>query len=141
MFRVIRHVLTGAALAATTTGAIALTAEPAFAIGPATVTKSGTVLTVTATSNSGAGCAGGVTRQSDPLDRRCGIEGEGDPLRIPIKKPAHGELTVDHQAYNAVHGALRCLIWRAFLSRGRVKRCPWPSPWAPLRSPDATLGW
>src|SRR6201989_2001186 len=28
----------------------------------------------------------------------------------------------------------------AVLSRGRVKRCPWPSPWAPLRSPDATLG-
>ena len=28
----------------------------------------------------------------------------------------------------------------AVLSRGVGKRCPWPSPWAPLRSPDATLG-
>jgi hypothetical protein len=50
MFRKIqlRHALTAAAFAATATGAIALTAEPAFAIGPATVTKSGTVLTLTA---------------------------------------------------------------------------------------------
>ena len=38
---------------------------------------------------------------------------EADLLRIPIKKPAHGELTVDQQAYNAVHGALRCLGERA----------------------------
>ena len=38
-----------------------------------------------------------------------GYEGEADLLRIPIKKPAHGELTVDQQAYNAVHGALRRL--------------------------------
>jgi len=44
----LRHALTAAALAATATGAIALAAEPAFAIGPATVTKSGTVLTLTA---------------------------------------------------------------------------------------------
>ena len=28
----------------------------------------------------------------------------------------------------------------AVLSRGVGKRCPWPSPWAPLRSPDAMLG-
>ena len=50
MFRMIciRHALVGAALAAATTGAHALVAEPAFAIGPATVTKSGTVLTLTA---------------------------------------------------------------------------------------------
>ena len=50
MFRTIRfrRALTTAALVATATGAIALTAEPAFAIGPATVTKSGTVLTLTA---------------------------------------------------------------------------------------------
>ena len=50
MFRKIsfRHALTAAALTAAATGAIALTAEPAFAIGPATVTKSGTVLTLTA---------------------------------------------------------------------------------------------
>jgi len=28
------------------------------------------------------------------------------------------------------------LIWRVVLSRGRVKRRPRPSPWAPLRLPD-----
>jgi hypothetical protein len=42
-----------------------------------------------------------------------GYEGEADLLRIPIKKPAQGELTVDQQAYNAVHGALRYLGERA----------------------------
>ncbi len=42
-----------------------------------------------------------------------GYEGEADLLRIPIKKPAGGELTADQQAYNAVHGALRCLGERA----------------------------
>jgi hypothetical protein len=42
-----------------------------------------------------------------------GNEGEADLLRIPIKKPADGELTVDQQASNAVHGALRCLGERA----------------------------
>jgi hypothetical protein len=42
-----------------------------------------------------------------------GYEGEADLLRIPIKKPAAAELTADQQAYNAVHGALRCLGERA----------------------------
>ena len=42
-----------------------------------------------------------------------GYEGEADLLRIPIKKPAGGKLTCDQQAYNAVHGALRCLGERA----------------------------
>jgi len=42
-----------------------------------------------------------------------GYEGEADLLRIPIKKTAHGELTVDQQTYNTVHGALRCLGERA----------------------------
>ncbi len=42
-----------------------------------------------------------------------GYEREADLLRIPIKKTAHGELTVDQQTYNAVHGALRCLGERA----------------------------
>ena len=42
-----------------------------------------------------------------------GYEGEAETLRIPIKKPAGGALTVDQQAYNAVHGALRCLGERA----------------------------
>jgi hypothetical protein len=32
------------------------------------------------------------------------------------------------------------LIWRPVLSRGRVKRCPWPSPWAPLRIAGRDVG-
>jgi hypothetical protein len=42
-----------------------------------------------------------------------GYEAEASILRIPIKKPADGELTVDQQAYNTVHGALRYLGERA----------------------------
>jgi DDE superfamily endonuclease len=42
-----------------------------------------------------------------------GYEGEPDILTIPFKKPKSGTLTVDQQAYNAVHGALRCLGERA----------------------------
>jgi hypothetical protein len=38
-----------------------------------------------------------------------GYEGEPDIFKIPFKKPQSGELTIDQQAYNAVHGALRCL--------------------------------
>jgi hypothetical protein len=34
---------------------------------------------------------------------------EAEALRIPIKKTAGRDLTCDQQAYNAVHGALRCL--------------------------------
>jgi hypothetical protein len=61
-----------------------------------------------------------------------GYEGEADLLRIPIKKPGDGELTVDQQAYNAVHGALRCLGERAnsllkttFKALRRWRGCPW----------------
>jgi hypothetical protein len=61
-----------------------------------------------------------------------GYEGEADILRIPIKKPAGGELTADQQAYNAVHGALRCLGERAnsllktsFKALRRWRGCPW----------------
>ena len=42
-----------------------------------------------------------------------GYEGEAGAFRIPVKKAAGTELTVDQQAYNAVHGALRCLGERA----------------------------
>jgi hypothetical protein len=42
-----------------------------------------------------------------------GYEGEPDIFKIPFKKPKNGELTVDQQAYNAIHGALRCLGERA----------------------------
>ena len=61
-----------------------------------------------------------------------GYEGEADLLRIPIKKPTGGELTPDQQAYNAVHGALRCLGERAnsllktsFKALRRWRGCPW----------------
>ena len=61
-----------------------------------------------------------------------GYEGEADLLRIPIKKTAHGELTVDQQTYNTVHGALRCLGERAnsllkttFKALRRWRGCPW----------------
>jgi len=60
-----------------------------------------------------------------------GYEGEADLLRIPIKKPVHGELTADQQAYNAIHGALRCLGERAnsllkttFKALRRYRGCP-----------------
>ena len=60
-----------------------------------------------------------------------GYEGEADLLRIPIKKTAHGELTVDQQTYNTVHGALRCLGERAnsllkttFKALRRWRGCP-----------------
>ena len=60
-----------------------------------------------------------------------GYEGEAEILRIPIKKPTGGELTVDQQAYNAVHGALRCLGERAnsllkttFKALRRYRGCP-----------------
>ena len=43
-----RPALSAAAVAATAVAAVVLSAGPAFAIGPATVTKSGTVLTLTA---------------------------------------------------------------------------------------------
>ena len=61
-----------------------------------------------------------------------GYEGEAELLQIPIKKPAGGVLTVDEQAYNAVHGALRALGERAnsllkttFKALRRWRGCPW----------------
>lgn len=60
-----------------------------------------------------------------------GYEGEADLLRVPIKKPARATLTADQQAYNAVHGALRCLGERAnsllknFKALRRWRGCPW----------------
>ena len=63
---------------------------------------------------------------------RPGLRRRGRPAAHPIKKPAHGELTVDQQAYNAVHGALRCLGERAnsllktkFKALRRWRGCPW----------------
>jgi hypothetical protein len=47
-----RRALTSAALTVAATGALALTAAPAFAIGPSTVTKSGNILVVTASPGS-----------------------------------------------------------------------------------------
>jgi hypothetical protein len=61
-----------------------------------------------------------------------GYEGEADLLRIPIKKANGVTLTPDQQAYNAVHGALRCLGERAnsllkttFKALRRYRGCPW----------------
>jgi hypothetical protein len=100
MFRTIRfrHAVTAAALTATATGAIAVAAEPAFAIEPATVTKSGTVLTLTASPGTqdtirihedlttismrdlsglraaaGSGCVGTATGTSDLICSKAGI--------------------------------------------------------------------
>lgn len=42
-----------------------------------------------------------------------GYEGEPDTFTIPFKKPTNEELTVDQQAHNAIHGALRCIGERA----------------------------
>lgn len=38
-----------------------------------------------------------------------GYEGEPETFAIPFKKPKDAQLTIDQQAYNAIHGALRCL--------------------------------
>ncbi|MDQ3401981.1 MAG: transposase [Actinomycetota bacterium] len=61
-----------------------------------------------------------------------GYEGEPDLVRIPVKKPAGGTSTVDQQAYNAIHGALRCLGERAnsllkttYKALRHYRGCPW----------------
>lgn len=61
-----------------------------------------------------------------------GYEGEPDIFRVPFKKPKRGELTVDQQTYNAVHGALRCLGERAnsllkttYKVLRHYRGCPW----------------
>lgn len=61
-----------------------------------------------------------------------GYEGEAETLRLPIKKTSGRTLTVDQQAYNAVHGALRALGERAnsllkttFKALRRWRGCPW----------------
>ena len=61
-----------------------------------------------------------------------GYEGESDTFKVPIKKTAGTELTVDQQSYNAVHGALRCLGERAnsllkttYKVLRHYRGCPW----------------
>jgi hypothetical protein len=61
-----------------------------------------------------------------------GYEGEPDIFKVPFKKPKDGELTIDQQAYNAVHGALRCLGERAnsllkttYKVLRHYRGCPW----------------
>ncbi|MGH3921815.1 MAG: HARBI1 family protein [Pseudonocardiaceae bacterium] len=64
-----------------------------------------------------------------------GYEGEPEIFRIPVKKPQGGELTVDQQSYNALHGALRCLgeransllktTYKALRRYRRYRGCPW----------------
>jgi hypothetical protein len=59
-------------------------------------------------------------------------EGEPETFKIPFKKPKGGQLTEDQQAFNAVHGALRCLGERAnallkttYRALRRQRGCPW----------------
>jgi hypothetical protein len=61
-----------------------------------------------------------------------GYEGEPETFTIPVKKPKGGQLTIDQQAYNAIHGALRCLGERAnsllktsYRALRRYRGCPW----------------
>jgi hypothetical protein len=61
-----------------------------------------------------------------------GYEGEPDLFRIPVKKPQGGELTIDQQTYNTLHGGLRCLAERAnsllkttYKALRRYRGCPW----------------
>src|SRR3954451_17644690 len=61
-----------------------------------------------------------------------GYEGEPEIFKVPFKKPSRARLTVDQQAFNAVHGALRCLGERAnsllktsFKALRRWRGCPW----------------
>lgn len=61
-----------------------------------------------------------------------GYEGEPETFTIPFKKPKDGSLTVDEQAYNALHSALRCIGERAnsllkttYKALRRYRGCPW----------------
>jgi len=61
-----------------------------------------------------------------------GYEGEPETFTIPFKKPKDGQLSVDQQAYNALHSALRCLGERAnsllkttYKALRRYRGCPW----------------
>jgi DDE superfamily endonuclease len=61
-----------------------------------------------------------------------GYEGEPEIFKVPFKKPKGGQLTLDQQAFNAVHGALRCLGERAnsllktiYKVLRRYRGCPW----------------
>jgi hypothetical protein len=61
-----------------------------------------------------------------------GYEGEPETFTIPFKKPKDADLTIDQQAYNAIHGALRCLGERAnslikttYKALRRYRGCPW----------------
>jgi hypothetical protein len=61
-----------------------------------------------------------------------GYEGEPETFTIPFKKPQDGQLSVDQQTYNALHGALRCLGERAnsllkttYKALRRYRGCPW----------------
>ncbi|WIX91417.1 transposase family protein [Amycolatopsis sp. DG1A-15b] len=60
------------------------------------------------------------------------LRGGRSPSHWPFKKPKDGQLTVDQQAYNAIHGALRCLGERAnsllkttYKNVRRYRGCPW----------------
>jgi hypothetical protein len=66
------------------------------------------------------------------LDHPVQREGEPETFTIPFKKPKDGELSIDQQSCNAVHGALRCLGERAnsllkttYKALRRQRGCPW----------------
>jgi DDE superfamily endonuclease len=61
-----------------------------------------------------------------------GYEGASDVFTVPVKTPKNGELTIDQQSFNAVHGTLRCLGERAnsllkttYKALRRYRGCPW----------------
>ena len=61
-----------------------------------------------------------------------GDEGEAATVRVPNKKPAHGQLTDDQMTTNLIHAHLRSQAERAnsllkttFKALRRVRLCPW----------------
>ncbi|MEW2386306.1 transposase family protein [Micromonospora sp. NPDC047707] len=61
-----------------------------------------------------------------------GYEGEAATVRVPIKKPTHGQLTNDQKTVNLIHAHLRSQAERAnsllkttFKALRRVSLCPW----------------
>ena len=72
------------------------------------------------------------TSDGGPALADLGYEGEPETFTIPFKRPKDGQLTIDQQSYNAIHGALRCLGERAnsllkttYKALRRYRGCPW----------------
>lgn len=61
-----------------------------------------------------------------------GYEGEPETFTIPFKKPKDGQLTIDQQAYNAIHGGptlpgerANSLLKTTYKALRRYRGCPW----------------